>query len=222
MSAILADPPSGAVVDWALVLVLIGALSKSAQAPFHSWLPNAMNAPTPVSAYLHSATMVKAGVYLVARFSPAFAEAGPWRPIVVTAGLVSMLIGGYRALRQHDIKLVLAYGTISQLGLMMVLFGVGTPEATFAGCALLVAHGPGDLLNLHVYPGPLSGAHLNDDASQGPNVGVFPDPFRKGLRFKGLGRHVVPGARDARAAVDGGLQDQGDAKVGKDGLVVDI
>jgi multicomponent Na+:H+ antiporter subunit A len=141
MSAILADPPSGAVVDWALVLVLIGALSKSAQAPFHSWLPNAMNAPTPVSAYLHSATMVKAGVYLVARFSPAFAEAGPWRPIVVTAGLVSMLIGGYRALRQHDIKLVLAYGTISQLGLMMVLFGVGTPEATFAGCALLVAHG---------------------------------------------------------------------------------
>lgn len=141
MSAILADPPSGAVVDWALVLVLIGALTKSAQAPFHSWLPNAMNAPTPVSAYLHSATMVKAGVYLVARFSPAFADAGPWRPIVVTAGLASMLIGGYRALRQHDIKLVLAYGTISQLGLMMVLFGVGTPEATFAGCALLVAHG---------------------------------------------------------------------------------
>jgi len=85
-------------------------------------------------------------------------------------------------------------------------------------CVLLVAHGPGDLLHLHVYPGPLSGAHLNDDASQGPNVGVFPDPFRKGLRFKGLGRHVVPGARDARAAVDGGLQDQGDAKVGKDGM----
>jgi multicomponent Na+:H+ antiporter subunit A len=141
MSAILADPPSGTVVDWALVLVLIGALTKSAQAPFHSWLPNAMNAPTPVSAYLHSATMVKAGVYLVARFSPAFAGAAPWRPIVVGAGIVSMLIGGYRALRQHDIKLVLAYGTISQLGLMMVLFGVGTPEATFAGCTLLVAHG---------------------------------------------------------------------------------
>lgn len=141
MSAILADPPSGTVVDWALVLVLVGALTKSAQAPFHSWLPRAMNAPTPVSAYLHSATMVKAGVYLVARFSPAFAEAGPWRPIVITAGLVSMLIGGYRALRQHDIKLVLAYGTISQLGLMMVLFAAGTPETTFAGCTLLVAHG---------------------------------------------------------------------------------
>ena len=141
MSAILADPPSGTVVNWALVLVLIGALTKSAQAPFHSWLPNAMNAPTPVSAYLHSATMVKAGVYLVARFSPAFADAPTWRPIVVTAGITSMLIGGYRALRQFDIKLVLAYGTISQLGMMMVLFGVGTPEATFAGCTLLVAHG---------------------------------------------------------------------------------
>lgn len=141
MSAVLADPPSGTVVDWALVLVLVGALTKSAQAPFHSWLPRAMNAPTPVSAYLHSATMVKAGVYLVARFSPAFADATPWRPIVITAGLVSMLIGGYRALRQHDIKLVLAYGTISQLGLMMVLFAAGTPETIFAGCTLLVAHG---------------------------------------------------------------------------------
>ena len=141
MSAILSDPPSGTVVNWALVLVLLGALTKSAQVPFHSWLPRAMNAPTPVSAYLHSATMVKAGVYLVARFSPAFAEAGPWRPIVVGAGLASMLLGGYRALRQTDIKLVLAYGTISQLGFMMVLFGVGTKEATFAGCTLLIAHG---------------------------------------------------------------------------------
>ncbi len=141
MSALLADPPSGTLVNWALVLVLVGALTKSAQVPFHSWLPRAMNAPTPVSAYLHSATMVKAGVYLVARFSPAFAAAPPWRPIVLGAGIASMLIGGYRALRQHDIKLVLAYGTISQLGLMMVLFGAGTPETTFAGCTLLIAHG---------------------------------------------------------------------------------
>lgn len=141
MSQLLADPPSGTAVNWALVLVLIGGLTKSAQVPFHSWLPRAMNAPTPVSAYLHSATMVKAGVYLVARFSPAFAAAPPWRPIVIGAGLASMLLGGYRALRQHDIKLVLAYGTISQLGLMMVLFGAGTPETTFAGCTLLIAHG---------------------------------------------------------------------------------
>ena len=140
MSQLLADPPTGTVVNWALVLVLLGALTKSAQVPFHSWLPRAMNAPTPVSAYLHSATMVKAGVYLVARFSPAFAAYPPWRPIVVTAGIASMLIGGYRALRQHDIKLVLAHGTVSQLGLMMVLFGVGTPETVFAGVTLLIAH----------------------------------------------------------------------------------
>ena len=141
MSALVADPPSGTVVNWALVLVLLGALTKSAQVPFHSWLPRAMNAPTPVSAYLHSATMVKAGVYLIARLTPAFATAGPWRPIVLSAGVASLLVGGYRALRQTDLKLVLAYGTISQLGFMVVLFGVGTPEATYAGCALLVAHG---------------------------------------------------------------------------------
>lgn len=141
MSELFADPPSGTTVNVALVLVLVGALTKSAQVPFHSWLPRAMNAPTPVSAYLHSATMVKAGVYLVARFSPAFADAPTWRPVVVSLGLASMLVGGYRALRQHDIKLVLAYGTISQLGFMMVLFGVGTEEAVFAGCTLLVAHG---------------------------------------------------------------------------------
>jgi multicomponent Na+:H+ antiporter subunit A len=141
MSQLLADPPSGTVVDVALVLVLLGALTKSAQVPFHSWLPRAMNAPTPVSSYLHSATMVKAGVYLVARFSPTFADAPTWRPIVLSVGIASMLLGGYRALRQNDLKLVLAYGTISQLGLMMVLFGVGTEATTFAGCTLLIAHG---------------------------------------------------------------------------------
>ncbi len=121
--------------------MLLGALTKSAQVPFHSWLPRAMNAPTPVSAYLHSATMVNAGVYLVARLSPAFADVGAWRPIVIGCGAASLLVGGYRALRQHDLKLVLAYSTISQLGLMMVLFGVGTEAATFAGVTLLIAHG---------------------------------------------------------------------------------
>jgi multicomponent Na+:H+ antiporter subunit A len=85
--------------------------------------------------------MVKAGVYLVARLAPAFATVGPWRPIVLGLGLASLFLGGYRALRQHDIKYLLAYGTISQLGLMMVLFGAGIPEATLAGAALLVAHG---------------------------------------------------------------------------------
>ena len=137
--------PDGAVfstlLNVSIVLVLLGAITKSALIPFHFWLPGAMAAPTPVSAYLHSATMVKAGIYLVARFAPAFAEAGPWRPLVVSVGLTTMVVGGWRALRPVDLKQVLAFGTISQLGLMMVLFGAGTPETTFAGCTLLIAHG---------------------------------------------------------------------------------
>ncbi|MEX0790424.1 MAG: proton-conducting transporter membrane subunit, partial [Actinomycetota bacterium] len=141
MSALLADPPGGTLTNCALVLVLLGALTKSAQVPFHSWLPGAMAAPTPVSAYLHSATMVKAGVYLIARFAPAFAEAAPWRPVAITVGLATMLIGGLRALRQHDLKLLLAHGTTSQLGFLIVLLGLGLPEATMAGCVMLLAHG---------------------------------------------------------------------------------
>jgi multicomponent Na+:H+ antiporter subunit A len=141
LSELLAEPPpSGVVTSVALVLVLAGALTKSAQVPFHSWLPRAMAAPTPVSAYLHSATMVKAGVFVIARFAPVFGDVALWRPIVVTAGLTSIFVGGYRALRQHDLKLLLAFGTVSQLGLLVVLFGLGTPQATFAGCALLLAH----------------------------------------------------------------------------------
>jgi multicomponent Na+:H+ antiporter subunit A len=142
LSAILAAPPTGGVVSAALVLLLLGAFTKSAQAPFHSWLPGAMAAPTPVSAYLHSATMVKAGVYLIARLAPAFApEIGWWRPVVIAVGATTMLIGGYRALRQDDLKLLLAHGTTSQLGFMVVLLGAGSDEATFAGVALLIAHG---------------------------------------------------------------------------------
>ncbi len=141
LSAIVADPPSGTVVSAGLVLILLGAFTKSAQAPFHAWLPGAMAAPTPVSAYLHSATMVKAGVYLIARLAPAFSvTVGFWRPVVITVGLVTMLLGGYRALRQHDLKLLLAYGTVSQLGLMVVLVGAGRPDLTFAGAALILAH----------------------------------------------------------------------------------
>jgi multicomponent Na+:H+ antiporter subunit A len=140
LHAILEEPPTGTAVGVGLVLVLAGALTKSAQVPFHAWLPGAMAAPTPISAYLHSATMVKAGVYLVGRFAPAFALVGPWRWIVLSAGSASMLLGGYRALRQHDLKLVLAFGTISQLGLLVILFGAGVPELAFAGCVLLLAH----------------------------------------------------------------------------------
>ena len=142
LSELLADPPSGTVVGAALALVLVGAITKSAQVPFHFWLPGAMAAPTPASAYLHSATMVKAGVYLIARFAPAFAPiVGWWRPVVVLLGVATMILGGYRALRQHDLKLLLAFGTVSQLGFMVALFGAGRPELTAAGTVLLLAHG---------------------------------------------------------------------------------
>jgi multicomponent Na+:H+ antiporter subunit A len=141
LSALLADPPSGGMVPAGLVLVLVGAFTKSAQVPFHPWLPSAMAAPTPVSAYLHAAAMVKAGVYLVARLAPAFAVVPLWRPVVLTVGLATMLVGGWRALRQTDLKRLLAFGTVSQLGFLMVLFGAGTAEAALAGAALLLAHG---------------------------------------------------------------------------------
>ena len=141
ISELLADPPSGTVVNVGLVLVLVGAFTKSAQAPFSSWLPAAMVAPTPVSAYLHSATMVKAGVYLVARLAPMFALSGSWRALVLVVGGTTMLVGGLRALRQHDLKLLLAYGTVSQLGFMMLLFGVGDYHIAEAGIVLILAHG---------------------------------------------------------------------------------
>jgi multicomponent Na+:H+ antiporter subunit A len=140
ISGLIADPPSGTLTNVALALVLLGAFTKSAQFPFHFWLPGAMAAPTPVSAYLHSATMVKAGLVVVARFAPAFAAEGPWRVLVVGAGLASLLIGGVRAMRQQDAKLALAHGTVSQLGFLMVLLGLGTPATTYAGVAMLLAH----------------------------------------------------------------------------------
>ncbi len=142
LSEILADPPTGGTVGVALALILLGAFAKSAQYPLHAWLPGAMVAPTPVSAYLHSATMVKAGVYLIARLSPAFApDVAWWRPVVVGVGLFTMVAGGLRALRQHDLKVLLAHGTVSQLGFLVATFGIGTPAAMAAGSALLLAHG---------------------------------------------------------------------------------
>jgi multicomponent Na+:H+ antiporter subunit A len=140
LGEIVADPPTGGSVGVGLGLVLVGIVTKSAQFPTHAWLPGAMVAPTPVSAYLHSATMVKAGIYLAARLAPAFAPVGAWRPAVITIGLVTMLVGGLRALRQHDLKLLVAMGTISQLGFLLVLLGAGEPEATAAGCLLLLSH----------------------------------------------------------------------------------
>ncbi|WIK81376.1 Na+/H+ antiporter subunit A [Micrococcus lylae] len=137
---LLADPALRGYAEWAVALVLIGALTKSAQIPFHFWLPAAMAAPTPVSAYLHAAAMVKAGVFLVARLAPAYAGLMSWQVLVTGVGLATLLVGGYRALRQTDIKLVLAYGTVSQLGFLMVANGFGTRDAAMAGLAMLIAH----------------------------------------------------------------------------------
>ncbi|WP_098898187.1 Na+/H+ antiporter subunit A [Streptomyces sp. st77] len=141
ISAIVADPPETSLaVSVALVLILAGALSKSAIWPFSMWLPNAMAAPTPVSAYLHAAAMVKAGVYLVARLSPAFADVPVWKPVVIVLGGATMLLGGWRALRLNDLKLVLAYGTVSQLGFLTLLAGTGNRDAALAAIAMILGH----------------------------------------------------------------------------------
>src|SRR5690606_28124040 len=116
-----------------LCLMLFGALTKSAQFPFHFWLPRAMAAPTPVSAYLHSATMVKAGVFLLARFWPVLAGTEWWFWLVSTTGAVTLLFGAYAAMFQHDLKRLLAYSTISHLGLITLLFGLNRPLAAVAG-----------------------------------------------------------------------------------------
>ncbi|QIK64407.1 Na+/H+ antiporter subunit A [Leucobacter viscericola] len=140
LSEIVANPPQGALGTVAVYLVLAGALSKSAIFPFHLWLPGAMAAPTPVSAYLHAAAMVKAGVYLIARISPGFGDVVGYRETLVILGAITMLNGGIRALKQFDIKLIVAHGTVSQLGLLVMVFGLADPRAAFAGLALLFAH----------------------------------------------------------------------------------
>ena len=124
----------------ALVLVLLGALTKSAQFPFHFWLPRAMAAPTPVSAYLHSATMVKAGVFLLARLWPVLGGTEPWFWIVGGAGLVTLLLGGYAAMFQNDLKGLLAYSTISHLGLITLLLGLNSPLAAVAAVFHIMNH----------------------------------------------------------------------------------
>jgi multicomponent Na+:H+ antiporter subunit A len=142
LSGIVAAAPglSGAAVTAGVVCVLVGALSKSALVPFHFWLPSAMAAPTPVSAFLHAAAMVKAGIYLVLRLAPGFADVAAWRPTIAVLGAVTMLLGGVVAARQHDLKLLLAHGTVSQLGFMILLAGAGTRDAALAALGLVVAH----------------------------------------------------------------------------------
>lgn len=140
LSELIAAPPTGLASSVAVVLVLIGALSKSAIVPMHFWLPGAMAAPTPVSAYLHAAAMVKAGVYLVARMTPGFSDLPPWRPMVLTLGVLTMLLAGWRAVREYDLKLILAFGTVSQLGLITVMVGSGGTDMMLAGLTMLCAH----------------------------------------------------------------------------------
>ena len=124
----------------ALLLVLVGAFTKSAQFPFHFWLPNAMEAPTPVSAYLHSATMVKAGVYLLMRLNPVLGDTAAWQTILPLFGGATLVAGALLSLRQTDLKLMLAYTTMSSLGLLVLLTGIGLPHAIEAAVLYLVAH----------------------------------------------------------------------------------
>jgi multicomponent Na+:H+ antiporter subunit A len=141
LSGIVAGPqPAPVYLGIALVLILVGAMSKSAIFPFGFWLPAAMTAPTPVSAYLHAASMVKAGIFLIAVLGPSYAADLPWRPVLVLGGLLTMLGGAWSALRQYDLKLLLAYGTVSQLGLLAAVLGAGNRDAALAGTAMLLAH----------------------------------------------------------------------------------
>ena len=123
-----------------LILILAGALTKSAQFPFHFWLPRAMAAPTPVSAYLHSATLVKAGVFLLIRLWPVLAGTDAWYVIVSSAGMATLLFGAWNAIFQNDLKGLLAYSTISHLGLITLLLGLGSPLAAVAAIFHTVNH----------------------------------------------------------------------------------
>jgi multicomponent K+:H+ antiporter subunit A len=143
LDAVLAAGPrivAHPLYETVLVLVLLGCFTKSAQFPFHFWLPHAMAAPTPVSAYLHSATMVKAGVFLLARLYPALGGGEAWFWMVSLTGAATLLIGAWVAVFQHDLKGLLAYSTISHLGLITLLFGLGEPLAVVAGVFHIVNH----------------------------------------------------------------------------------
>ncbi|MCZ2822250.1 proton-conducting transporter membrane subunit [Modestobacter sp. VKM Ac-2977] len=143
LATILAEPDR--VLDSGLAwpiggLLVLAAATKSAQLPFHFWLPGAMVAMTPVSAYLHSATMVKAGIYLLLRFSPLFADEAAWSTALIGVGLLTAVTGAFLALRENDLKGILAYSTVSQLGLLVAVIGVGTPEALAAAVLHTFAH----------------------------------------------------------------------------------
>jgi multicomponent Na+:H+ antiporter subunit A len=143
LSALLSSGASlreSAAYHWIATLVLFAAFTKSAQTPFHFWLPNAMAAPTPVSAYLHSATMVKAGLYLVARVTPLIGATAFWTGLTAAVGAVTMMVGAWRGVAETDLKRVLAYSTVSALGLLMMLLGLGSETAVTSALVYLVAH----------------------------------------------------------------------------------
>ena len=141
-TAVIADmaPVTGTAGTVAAICILAGAATKSAQVPFHVWLPGAMAAPTPVSAYLHSATMVKAGIVLLGLSSAVFVDVPAWTGVGVPLGLATMVWGGIGAMRHKDAKLILAWGTVSQLGLMVSLMALGSGKAIFAAVSIVVAH----------------------------------------------------------------------------------
>ncbi|MDO5494481.1 MAG: proton-conducting transporter membrane subunit [bacterium] len=144
LTAALQDPAWSAdpvFAGTAAVLVALAAMTKSAQFPFHSWLPDAMVAPAPVSAYLHAAAMVKAGIFLLMLFSPAAAHSGIWAPLLISTGLITSVLGAVLALRATDIKQVMAYSTVSQLGLLVATIGIGSAVAMLAASAHILAHG---------------------------------------------------------------------------------
>lgn len=151
ISALLTLPPAQVIEHplfaATLLLILLGAFTKSAQFPFHFWLPGAMAAPTPASAYLHSATMVKAGVYLLARLYPLFHESQLWFWTLLLIGGATMLLGAISALRYYDIKAILAYATVSQLGILVMLLAFPSEKAVMAVCVGILAHA--------LYKGPL-------------------------------------------------------------------
>lgn len=123
-----------------LILILTGVFTKSAQVPFHFWLPNAMVAPAPISAYLHSATMVKAGIFLLMRLYPVMGDTTEWKYILSGFGIFTMLLAGFISIKQTDLKKILAYSTVSALGVMVALMGISTQEAIQAAVVFLIAH----------------------------------------------------------------------------------
>jgi multicomponent Na+:H+ antiporter subunit A len=165
VSAIVAQlphTPNSPALTAALVLMLVGAFTKSAQFPFHFWLPNAMAAPTPVSAYLHSATMVKLGVYLLARFDPGFGEWALWEWSLKLAGSITAAWGMVLALRERDLKRILAWSTVATLGTLVTLVGLRGEGATVAVSVLLLAHA--------LYKAPLFFVAGNVDHGTGTRV----------------------------------------------------